>query len=614
VGDTVVISLGDSVWLDGSTPALGLLRVQGIFSVGTDTLFMQVPGAVADTLITVQGTLDMGTGWFAVPGSNRPVVHLDSGSLFRTAAVFPYSSPSIFDSSASPLFVLDSASTFEYYSAGNDLIDVSYLANNIIGHAYWNLTLRGMVASFLANPLAVRGTLHIGFGAATTTSYTPESVTLSGDVINDNTGPSGGPGAGRTGCGMLSLGQDTWIFNALHRGTDLKDTIHWTGPSQLGTVIVQPNTVLSVRFIDDKHCDSLDVLTDLIEEAKPCGGHVLGRVFSEIPRMLDSMNPVDSFYGFGLTIASGTNPYLGLTKVVRTSGYLPPLAKTANDPLLRYYRITTGAGPQAGNADQISMQMHCDEFNGADRSLIHFWRSPDGGNTWAFSGLTSYNVTSDMFVWDTTVLCWPNDSGSFLWMLSDGYTDTPLPVVLENFTAQWAGSTVNLTWQTASENSIVGFEIDRSAPGSAQPSQDTTLLASYWSDDSLRARSAFGANYHYADASAPEGTPRYDLYEVTDNGSRVWLASTVAIAADSSTQPTLESASYTPGSLNLLFNNQPGGTVSVIDAIGRVWFRQTLTGSMGNQLTIPVSLPVGDYFITYRSGPGETTKKLLVSE
>ena len=610
-GDTAVISTGDSVWLDESTQPLAALVVQGVLRFGTDTLFLQSGAFAFDTLIVVQGTLDAESGWFDVLGNLRSIVHVASGGLFRTAGVFPYSSPSIFDSSVSPFFALDSASTFEYYSGDNAEIDVSYLINNIFGHAYRNLKFTTMVAAFNANPLVVRGTLHIGFGASTITAYTPQTVTLSGDVINDNTGASGAPGAGRTGGGMQSLGQDTWVFDALPHGANVKDTIHWTGPSQMGTVDIRPNTVLSVRFINDTVCDSLDILTDLIEEGAPCGGHLIGRAFSENPRTLDSTNPVDSFYGLGLTIASGTNPYLGLTKVVRTSGYLPPHANVIDASLsvlsvLRYYRVTVGDGPQTGTRDAMSMQVHCDEMNGVVPTQLHYWRSLDGGNSWAFSGLTSYNDTGDIFVWDTTVLGWPNGYGSFLWMLADGYTDTPLPVLLQNFTAQWSGNNVDVTWQTSSENNIVGFELDRAMQ------KDTELLASYWSDDALRSQSQFGATYHYTDALAPSGTPRYELYEITDDGARQWLDSRMASAADSTSPLTLESAHYSSGSLILTFNGSPEGMVSVVDPIGRVWYQDAFQAGNTGVLSIPISLPAGFYFISYRGEGREMTQKLLV--
>ncbi|HEX5316167.1 MAG TPA: G8 domain-containing protein, partial [Candidatus Kapabacteria bacterium] len=355
-GDTAIVNIGDSVWLDSSTVPLALLTINGSLYFNSDTLFIQASQNPADTQIFVSGTLDAGSEWF-VDSTARPILHCAAGSLFRTSAVFPFASPSIFDSASSPLFALDSGSTFEYYSKNLDLIDVSYLLNNISRHAYQNLLLNGLVASFRTNPLIVLGTLHLGFGASMITDYMPDTITLAGDVINDNQGESGSTGAGLHGCGILSLGNDTWIFDARPTG-DIKDTCHWSGPSQLGTVIVRPNTVLAVHFLSDTACDSLDILNDLIEEGGPCGGHLIGRVFSENSRTLDSTNPVDSFYGFGLTIKSGTAPYLGQTRVMRTSGYSPPGANPDNHPVLRYYRISPGDGPQMGSPDIIAMQVH----------------------------------------------------------------------------------------------------------------------------------------------------------------------------------------------------------------------------------------------------------------
>ena len=256
----------------------------------------------------------------------------------------------------------------------------------------------------------------------------------------------------------------------------------------------------------------------------------------------------------------------------------------------------------------MTIQLHCDEMNGADPTALHFWRSPDQGNTWAYSGLTSYNDSSDLFVWDTTVLGWPNDSGSFLWMLANGYTDTPLPVVLQNFAAQWSGTSVALTWQTSSENDLVGFELDRISL------QDSQMIAVYWSNDSLRSRSQFGATYHYTDASAPAGSARYDLYEITDDGVRQWLASQTAVpTADSIGRTALENVSYSNGSLVLSFNGVPDGSVTVTDAIGRVWYQQTFQSRNEGVVTLPISLQEGFYFISYRNSGGEMTKKLLIS-
>ncbi len=612
-GDTAIVSAGDSVWLDESTASLALLTINGSLYFSGDTLFLHSPAAnLADTLITVNGTLDAGSGWFLDSSAAHPAIHCTPGSLFRTSAVLPYPSPSIFDSSSSPYFALDSGSTFEYYSENLDLIDISYLLNNIFGHAYRNLSLVDMVASFRANPLVVLGTLHIGFGASMNTAYTPQTITISGDVINDNQGESGAPGAGLRGCGMLSLGNDTWIFDARPTGA-VKDTCHWSGPSQLGTVIVRPNTVLAVRFINDTLCDSLDILNRLIEEGGPCGGHLIGRVYSEFPRTLDSLHPIDSFYGFGLTIKSGTNPYLGATRVVRTSGYPPPGSNPNNHPLLRYYRISPGNGPQ-GTPDTISMQVHCDELNGADPAQLHFWRSSDQGATWAYSGFLHYDRTRNRFTWDTTVLGWPNGYGNFYWMLSEGYTDIPLPAELERFTAAESGDTVFLDWQTGSETNLAGFELDRSIASSQTGStgpRDSELIASYWSDDSLRARSPSGASYDYADIPAPSGMLRYDLYEISRDGIRRWMAARTPTEISPAASLAIGNIRYSGGMLSIAFSAPASATIQIVDDIGRTLFSKSIEQS-SMPIDIPITLLRGDYFMEARGQGKSVFKKFTV--
>ncbi|SRR5579883_308929 len=601
-GDTIIINHGDSVWLDESTPALAAVHVDGWLSLGKDTLFLR--GNRYDTIVTINGTLDADTGWFYVVDSVRAIVRLSSSGRFRTAAAFPYVSLSIFDSSITPFFACDSGSTFEYYSHNLDLIDITYLANNIIGGKYWNLTLTGVNASLRSRPLAVRGTFRIGFGSSVIPGS--QQITIFGDVVNENAGESGAPGAGLRGCGMQSSSFDNWIFDQFPSGSG-KDTCHWSGPSQLGSVVVRPHTVLSVRYLDDKHCDSLDILTHLTEESMPCGGHVIGKIFSEFTRTLDASNPIDSFYGLGLTIKSGTNPYLGRVRVVRTAGYEPPNFSASKNGLgggqavLRYYRITSSAGPQYDPPNELQMQVHCDEFNGAHADQLHFWRSRDQGATWAFSGLTHADLASNVFVWDTTVLGWPNDSGSFYWTLAEGYADIPLPVTVQNFSATSNGSIVLLSWQPTSEANVQGYEIDR------MTDVDSEMIASFRTDADLVAHSPLGS-YSYTDNYALSKPVRYDLFEVTKDGIRVWLGSRVASSPN--VAPIIQDIAYHNGSLVFETSGLLQAQITIVDAIGRVCFQNDHL--VQNQTAIPITLFPGFYLIEARWNTGVVLRKATV--
>ena len=613
VGDTVIISQQDSVFLDTSTVPLAKLFVDGKLAADTNIIFLAGDSLAIDTSITIRGTLDAGTGWIVVNDtlSKRPIIRIDSGGHFHTKSLLPSASASIFDSLRTPSFSCDLQSTFEYYSENTDLIDVSYLANNLIGRAYGNLTLTNINASFRSNPVGINGMLRIGFGSSVIASarvsgvkgYDPQVITISGDVVNENLGESGSAGAGLRGCGMQSLGNDKWIFDgALNPGF----VSNWTGPSQLGTLIVKQNATLRVRFLSDTACDSLDVITGLIEEGMPCGGHLIGRIFSEFPRQLDASNPIDSMYGFGLTIRTGTNPYLGRTRIVRTSGYLPPGANAENHSVLRYYQITPGDGPQQGDTNEITFQFHCSELNGANLNDLHFWRSRNRGASWAYSGRTSFNPTSLAFVWDTTCLGFPNDSGGFYWMLSGGYTDSPNPIELQSFVALRETHGVRINWQTASEVNTLGYELRRRGADTSK------LVASYLGDSSLLSRSQYGAAYGCFDDKPDSANAIYELYEVTEDGVQVLLGSKSVDALQVVQTPSTNTIEYSEGMLRVSLHGGASTQARLIltDAIGR----SIINLGFENQFACNPQIRPGVYWVRVEWNGGAMSRKILVGE
>jgi len=608
-GDTVTIDARDSIWLDHSTPSLNKLYVDGTLVMVADTLKITGNLLPFDTAVYVRGTLDIGAGWFGTTSalSGRAIVHLYPSSLFRTKVGFPIDSIAMYDSLHSPLFIIDTLSLFEYYSDESDIIDVTYLANNILGAAYQNLALTNITASFRANPIAIYDTLRVGFGSTVntnarkgSTSGTPtQQITIRGDVLNENKGESGAAGAGFNGCGFQSSNTDVWIFD--HAKVGKKDTCRWSGPSQLGTVIVRPNTVLAVRYYSDSVCDSLDIINRLDEEGMPCGGHVIGKVFSEIAPILSAQNPIDSFFGLGITIRSGTAPYLGRTRVVRTSGYLPDNMRREDHPVLRYYSISTGDGPQYGSLNEIAVQIHCDEMNGAPPEALHFWRSRDRGARWAHSGITSYDPVQNIFRWDTTTLAAPNDSGTFYWTLSEGYTDIPLPLTIDRFDARNENGGVRLSWNMISEVGIAGYEVER------MTTDRSKTILSYQSDEELAVRSHSGRAYNVRDQIPGKGLVRYDLYEVTKDGIRRWLASrTVDITQDDPSSIAIE---YADGSLRITGKVEGPTRLTISDLLGRT----VLSREIISPQNIPIQLNFGTYIVRAESAVSRTSKKFVVS-
>ena len=506
-----------------------------------DTLYVGTGSGLVDTAITIiGGTLDAYRGLISCAGSPRsaasgPFVHLASGARYRTARVIIAGSAAPFDSLTSPIFACDGGSVFEYYATTNIhyLQDISYIANSLASHSYADLWIAAnAVVGFTYNPVRVKGSLYLQNNglinpAVTSGPMRSQEITILGNVLNENRGPSNSQGAGPDGDGMTA-GNENWIFNAPN------DTSTWTGPSELSKLTVGPTTTLSVRFQDDRHCDSLFYADSLDEQFAPCGGHVLGRVFTG-PRLLDANNPSTNFGGIGLTISTGTVPILGRTRVVRTSGYLPPgvfYGNRVSHTIKRYFKVIPEFGPQAGIPDTLGFAVHCSEFNGSDISSLHFWRSTDGGNAWAIRGISGRSKAPNTFLLDTNAIGYPNGENNFLWALTDQEADVPLSVGLESFTAGETKNGVSLNWRTYAESNALGFEVSRVMVSDS--TSITSTIASWESADSLGSRSRYGANYHYLDQSvisrsAPSGSAlsgilRYRLSERTKDGVLLKLA------------------------------------------------------------------------------------------
>jgi hypothetical protein len=87
----------------------------------------------------------------------------------------------------------------------------------------------------------------------------------------------------------------------------------------------------------------------------------------------------------------------------------------------------------------------------------------------------------------------------------------PLPVELNNFGVKTSGSTVNISWQTATETNNYGFELFRNSEkiGFVKGSGTTTETK----------------NYSFVDENLHPGFYRYDLMQLDFDGTNVHLGS-----------------------------------------------------------------------------------------
>ncbi len=582
-----------------------LFKNPALDSLIGDTLYIGTKSLLADTAIIVKsGTLDAGRGIFSCAGSAKsdvagPFIQIASGARFRTGRVILPGKRAPFDSTIAPYIIADTHSTFEYYGNGlRGYVDVSYQTSTLVGGRYGNLWIsNGTAAGFTFDTVHVAGTLLIEFGALVYPGLTNgprsfQTIVIDGDVINENKGQSNSTGAGLDGDGMSSS-NDTWIFR------NPNDTSHWSGPSEISIVVIGPTTTLSVRFIDDTHCDSLYVVDSLDEELPPCGGHLIGRVFTRA-RRLDSLNHESNFGGLGLGIRAGSGPYPGLVGVMRTSGYLPPGSFNGNrdgHTIKRYFRITAQNGPQLQSDDTIEFAYHCLELNRAILESINFWRSSNAGVSWAISGISGIGSVANSFVLDTDAVGSSTLTNGYLWALSDQEVDEALSVGLESFTIEDRGGEVDLKWSTFAEVKSLGFEITRLT------STDTTTLSSWSTNPELRSTSKYGAKYRYADLSAPNGAITYRLSERNSDGAVLQLAdrTITRVPGTQFSARLLNNPVLTGQSAKLLVKNSTGPVeVDVYDVTGRLFTYQKFD-SAGN-LSLHGNLPRGFFTIRVVSG------------
>ena len=176
---------------------------------------------------------------------------------------------------------------------------------------------------------------------------------------------------------------------------------------------------------------------------------------------------------------------------------------------------------------------------------------------------------------------------------------TPLPVELASFSGQYANNSVLLKWTTASEKNNKGFGVERRV-GEGSNWQQLAFVAG---------KSATGAAYSYADATAPQGTSYYRLRQEDNDGTTAY-SPVVAVLVAGQAGGTL-ALSPVPTADQLTISGFGAGqhVAEVYDLRGR----RVLTQEISNaQATLSVStLPSGVYLVRVQ-GAGAAQKGKFV--
>lgn len=101
-------------------------------------------------------------------------------------------------------------------------------------------------------------------------------------------------------------------------------------------------------------------------------------------------------------------------------------------------------------------------------------------------------------------------------------------VILTDLAGSWQGNRIVITWRTASENDVSGFDVYRSTEplSPRQVLDQATKLTTALITNPAGPCQTTGASYQFADTTADPATERYYYWVVAHscNGSIVWPA------------------------------------------------------------------------------------------
>jgi len=174
-----------------------------------------------------------------------------------------------------------------------------------------------------------------------------------------------------------------------------------------------------------------------------------------------------------------------------------------------------------------------------------------------------------------------------------------LPLDLLSFTGKTNESNTELTWVTANEKDVTGFDVERSTDG-----RSYQRIANV----PARANSSTTENtYIYTDAAQMTGTMYYRLKMLDRSGT--YKYSTIVLINRSANNPATYRISPNPVKGNVLnlvtsLTDQQDAYVRIIDASGRVWHKEMIPATVLNSGKVGIvttSLPSGIYYLQVRN-------------
>jgi hypothetical protein len=202
--------------------------------------------------------------------------------------------------------------------------------------------------------------------------------------------------------------------------------------------------------------------------------------------------------GLGLQITASAD--LGNVDVTR--GHAVQVAPNNNESIERYYDVNPSQN-NSGLSAELVFSYNDAELNGRTESLLEFFKSTDSGSNWTEEGFDSRDDAAN------TVTLGGIESLS-RWTLGD--EDNPLPVELAAFEARANGQRAVLQWQTASETSNAGFEVQRQK-------EEEWRQVGYVESKASGGSATETKSYSYTATGLSVGTHQFRLKQVDLDGS-----------------------------------------------------------------------------------------------
>ncbi len=287
-----------------------------------------------------------------------------------------------------------------------------------------------------------------------------------------------------------------------------------------------------------------------------------------------------------------------------------------NQPMLqRFFELTPGGtGPAAATITLYLTKEEMAAFNTKstvklpeaptdDKSALRVWQWH--GNKPAVGDPDEVIDPIDADIaWDGVLQAWriTFDVTAFSTFYVTAEGSTALPVRLANFKAQKQENAIHLSWQTTTEANSNRFDIEHARDGKSWIK--IGAVASEGESDALR-------SYHYIHRDPPAGLHYYRLKMVDVDGT---FGFSEIASVNLPTRSREVSLYPSPASEKLTISaGGPVESYEIVNALGQVVGKGTLTGGLNRQITVK-HLPPGIYHVRVRMEDGGWVARKVVVE